>query len=99
MVFAADILAWERWDSGLGLIPGLAVLPHFDRRDGDAVARAEQTIAERGLVGLGIDESTAAIWHRGAWQVSGRGRIVVLTPDGVREFREGETIEALPEPM
>lgn len=98
MALCDDVLAWERWDRGLGLIPGLAVLPHFDRREEAAVASARKAIQERGLVGLGLDESTAAIWHAGEWRVGGRGRVVVIGGEGPCEFRDGELITGVPQP-
>ena len=92
------IFVQEQWVEGLQLIEGLVVLPHFNRRDAAATERAREAVAARGLTGLGIDESTAAIWHAGSWQAAGLGRVVVLGPNASTTFKSGEKIEGLPEP-
>ncbi len=63
---------------GLGLVPGVAVVPHFEpgrlaawRRIVDAAGR---------LVWVGLDEQTLVIGRPGApWRVAGRGRAHVWT--------------------
>jgi cyanophycinase-like exopeptidase len=92
------IYVQERWADGLGLVRGLVVLPHFNRRDEPAVEKARTAVTSRGLVGVGIDESTAAIWHKGSWQAEGLGRVVVLAPAAITSYRAAETIEELPQP-
>lgn len=73
------------WRPALGLLPGLAVLPHFDRMarfaGPDGLDRALAALPA-GTILLGIDEDTALV--RGldagdpdAWQVSGRQGVSV----------------------
>lgn len=68
------------WTPGLGMLPGLAVVPHFD-----TWAEAHDLVA--GLGGacdvVGIDEDTALLLDAGAAHVAGRG--------GVRLF-QGMTV-------
>ena len=68
---------------GLGLVPGIAVIPHF------AAGRLEawRPIVEDGrpLAWIGIDEQTLVIGRPGeSWSVAGRGRVHVV-PLGARE--------------
>jgi cyanophycinase len=82
MVLAEHVLLRERWPNaarrravpGLGLVRGVAVVPHFD--GGGARWRADGDPAL-----LGIDERTAALWRPGeGWSVLGPGRVVVVRP-------------------
>jgi cyanophycinase-like exopeptidase len=92
------IYVQERWVDGLSLLRGLVVLPHFNRRDDAAAERARQTLTSKGFIGLGVDESTAAIWHSGTWQAAGLGRVVVLGPDHAQVYKAVDEIKGLPGP-
>jgi cyanophycinase len=77
-------LTWRDLRPGLGLVPGLAVIPHFDR-----VLRWRRGAVERvaghapdGVVLVGIDEDTALVFDDGAWRVEGRGEAWRIGPDG-----------------
>ncbi len=82
---------------GLGVVPRLGVLPHFDRlgrwAPGMAEALAARTTAEMTLIG--IDEETAIVSDGDdlrRWAVRGRRSAWVLTRDGRRPFAAGEEI-------
>jgi cyanophycinase len=88
---------------GLGAVPGLTVLPHFDRfarRLPDAVLRKVSSPAD-GVVAVGIDEDTALVsgWRDDPeeWEVVGRQSVWLLRPDG-REERPSGTVVRLPAP-
>jgi cyanophycinase-like exopeptidase len=77
---------------GLGLVPGLVVLPHFDeieRWSPGIVARRTGDLAA-GQVLLGIDEDTALVGGdgvldgTGSWRVEGRRQVWVVEADGRR---------------
>jgi len=80
--------------TGLGVVPGLCVLPHFDRMRGWAPSAAEG-IAEalpEGVTLLGIDEETAVLsdgadWRR--WQVHGKQSAWVVSAGGATPFAAG----------
>ena len=81
--------ARRRFAPALGLLPGVAVIPHFDEF-GEGWLPALHP-PRPGVVLLGIDARTAAVWRpRLGWRATGVGRVVVLR-DGVRrqERREG----------
>ena len=78
-----------RWADGLGLVPGVAVLPHYDAMP-EAVAAVLALQAPRGGVVMGIDEDTAVVGRDGVWQVHGRGRITVWRGRHRERYRRGE---------
>lgn len=83
----------------LGIVPGICVIPHFDRierfRPGALAAVREQR--RPGIVLLGIDELTAALCIDGDWRVSGNGTVLVVTDVGEMTCKAGEKLPlALP---
>lgn len=83
----------------LGIVPGVCVIPHFDRiehyRPGALAALREQR--KPGVVLLGIDELTAAVCIDCEWRVSGRGTVLIVTDVGEMTCAAGETLPlALP---
>lgn len=84
-------------DPGLGVLPGLRVLPHFDKMLAwapDLLARAEMRPPESTTV-IGIDEDTAIVDMTGAgraWHVHGRQQAWILE-DGLRRgYPAGSTL-------
>ncbi|MGE3620114.1 MAG: Type 1 glutamine amidotransferase-like domain-containing protein [Acidimicrobiia bacterium] len=62
---------------GLGLLPGTAVMPHYDTWSDDKARRTEQ-IAPAGTRLVGIAERTALIWSpEGGWSSEGVGDVQV----------------------
>jgi cyanophycinase len=99
MVMCQSIFVRERWGAGLALVPGAVLLPHFNRRDAAAAERARREVAARGLLGLGIDESTALVWTpEGGWRVAGEGRVHVLSEAGVQRHEDGAAVLDIPDP-
>lgn len=82
---------------GLSVVPGMRVLPHFDRLERWAPGMAERTAARvpPGITLVGIDEETAIVSEGDdlrRWSVRGRRSAWVLTADGRRRHRDGEEI-------
>lgn len=80
--------------NGLGLLPGLVVIPHFDRIgrwSPDAVERFRDW-SPPGTVLLGIDEQTAMVGGGGRWQVWGNGSVWVLGPHGTCQVAAGHEL-------
>jgi len=79
---------------GLGLVAGLAVIPHFDQverwRPG-AVAHFAAW-APGGTTLLGIEEGTALVGSRRGWEVQGAGSVWVLGPDDRARYESGATL-------
>jgi len=87
-------------DPGLGIVPGLRVIPHFDRFAAwmpDLVTRY-LTRPPEGVSVVGIDEDTALVWDGGCWTVSGRQSVWVLEADGRQEHAHGQVVD-LPAPV
>ncbi len=87
---------------GLGAVPQLSVLPHFDRFAG----RLPDLVLTRvsnpppGVTAVGIDEDTALVggWREDPdeWEVVGRQSVWVLTPNGREEHPAGSVLRLGP---
>ncbi len=93
--------------AGLGVVPGIEVLPHFDVLDarfpGLVSGRLADVASAGGAVRLvGIDEETALVTGldkipAGTWQVIGRRSVWLLRPDGSRDGHPpGATVDLAP---
>lgn len=97
---APDVRDPTRHDeTGLGVCPRLAVIPHFDR-----VARWRPTVVDEARARLpadvelvGIDEETALVGGPERFEVMGRGRAWLLGRFGWVAIEPGEVLE-LPAP-
>lgn len=75
-----------RWGTGLGLLPGVAVVPHFDlvrRMTLGSIKRAGRH-APDGVRVLGIDEDTALVRDASGWRTEGVAGVWELDRDGMR---------------
>jgi cyanophycinase len=82
--------AWS-WVEGLGVLPGIGVIPHYDRM-GPARATPIAESAPAGLLVYGIDEDTAVlIQGRAAW-VRGRGTVTLWQNGVATLFRAGDQL-------
>ena len=79
-----------RWRDALALVPGAAVIPHYDRFP-EPLSAMVALRSPRGIVVLGIDEDTAAVSHGGSWQVLGSGRVTVWRGRRRERIRTGDT--------
>jgi len=71
---------------GFGLLPNVAIDPHFRQRKREGDMEGVVSLHPE-LLGLGIDEKTAAIVHDGRMTVIGPGQVLV--------FRKGQPFVAL----
>lgn len=84
-------------DPGLGVLPNIRVLPHFDKMLGwvpDLLARAVLR-PPAGTSVIGVDEETAIVDMTGAghtWQVHGRQLAWILSNGKRRGFAAGSTL-------
>jgi cyanophycinase len=80
--------------NGLGLIAGLAVIPHFDQMERLRPGALEWFAAWQpaGTALVGIEEETALVASGGAWQVQGSGAVWVLDSPSRRRFAPGEEV-------
>jgi cyanophycinase-like exopeptidase len=88
---------YERSVDALGLIPGCAILPHFDVLGDAWIPWAQEGLGQNAQV-IGIDERTAAVLRDGSWEVVGPGAVTIL--QGAKRHRHiaGEKIEGMSNP-
>ena len=81
-------------DPGLGVVPEVRVIPHFDRLMQwmpDLVDRFLDA-AVPGVTLVGIDEETAMVGEGGRWTVHGEQAVWVITTSGRDAFRAGAQV-------
>jgi cyanophycinase len=88
----------RRYAPALGLVPNVAVLPHFETFGHRWVDSALEGAPADDVILLGIDERTAAAWRPGGWTALGDGGVTVIAGGATNRFASGEPIDGLPEP-
>jgi cyanophycinase len=80
---------------GLGLLPHLRILPHFDAFIGRLPDLATRLLTDResNVSVVGVDEETALVGGPTRFEVRGRGSAWVLRSDGREEFVAGSIVE------
>jgi cyanophycinase len=87
----------ERSVDALNLIPGCAVLPHFDVLGDAWIPWAQEGLVEQAKV-VGIDERTAAVLRDGRWEVFGPGAVTILQGSRRARHVQGEMIDGMSSP-
>jgi cyanophycinase len=68
--------------AGLGLLPGTVIDQHFEQRN--RYGRLLMMVAQSPqLLGIGVDEDTAAVVEDGVLTVLGRGAVTILDPSNI----------------
>jgi cyanophycinase len=84
--------------AGLGVVPGIAVVPHFETFGHRWLPSVRELASREGVLLVGIDERTAAVWADGTWRVEGPGVVTVVDAEGEWRHGAGEPIDGLPAP-
>jgi cyanophycinase len=93
--------ARRRYAPALGLVRGLAVVPHLDEFGESWLPSALAAAPRRETIMLGIDVRTAAVWlpgRGGGWMAMGAGGVEVITRDARRRVAAGHRIVGLRPP-
>lgn len=88
----------RRYLPALGLVPRIAVIPHFDTFGHRWVASSLSAAPRPDIVLPGVDERSAAVWQGGTWRALGDGGVTVITTGGRHRFDAGSEIEGIPPP-
>jgi cyanophycinase len=86
----------RRHAAALGLVPGVAVVPHFETFGHRWVASASE---RDDVLLLGLDERTGAVWEDGTWRALGPGEVTVIAGEDRATFASGSTVDGLPSPL
>ncbi len=87
------------WSEALGILDGIAVMPHHERADPDDAARELMSSAPPGLTVLGIDAMTCCFGGPEEWAVFGSGGVTVYEGGRWRKHRPGEFFTIPPAPV
>lgn len=104
MALARWTLVRDRWPDhhtrrpvdALDVVPGCAVLPHFDTFGEGWIDSAQRSLGSDALL-VGVDERTAAVWHEGRWTTMGPGAITLVAGVRQRSFASGALVEGMPD--
>ena len=94
----ADDMRTGTTGPGLGVVPDLVVLPHFDQIERWRPGIVDRVTADLapGQTLVGIDEETALISADGGWRVDGRRKVWIVDPDGRRTPHPAGALLAFP---
>ena len=87
---------WMRfrgWRRALGVVPGVAVLPHHERAGPDTVAAELAESAPEGILALGIDGKTGCLGAPREWRVVGEGGVTVYRVGEWRRYAAGTIVQ------
>jgi len=74
----------------LGVVPGIAIIPHFDELPSLMIGAITRGRHKSTIVG--IDGTTALVGSDHQWTVYGRGGVTVFTKNGKQRYVEGEIV-------
>ncbi len=83
-----------RWVEGLGICPGVGVLPHHEGRDPEEVAANLKGALPAGIDVLGIDAQSGCVLREGRWEVLGEGNVTLYRGDRWRRYGPGSLFDA-----
>lgn len=80
------------WVEALGIVPGVAVLPHHEDKEPSETSRQLQSQLASGLTILGIDAQTACLGRPGNWRVVGYGKVTVYRGTAWALYQSGQQL-------
>jgi len=93
MALAGDFFDFPQvWRTvpALGLVPGIAVIPHFDELPGVFVT--PMSLAARKVTVVGIEGTTALVGSGEQWTVVGRGGVTVFSGNHKMRYTAGQQV-------
>lgn len=86
-------MRFRQWLDTLGVVPGLAVLPHHERASKSQTSRDVSVQTAEGLAVLGIDGATGCVSDGDGWRVLGAGSVTLYGVGDWNVYRAGEYFE------
>ena len=80
------------WIEALGVVPGLAVLPHHERSDPRETSRQLRTQVPADLTVLGIDARSGCLGRPGSWRTVGTGNVTVYRGADWQVYSSGQAL-------
>ncbi len=84
----------RQWVQGLGIAPGIAVLPHHEGRDPEQTSRELQGQIPPETIVLGIDARSGCLGSPGSWKAVGSGKVTVYRGNEWQVYNSGEKLPA-----
>ena len=84
-------MRFREWRGALGIVPGVATLPHHERSDPDAVSRELAMAGRADMAVLGVDGRTGCLSGPKGWAVAGAGAVTVYRAGGWQRYTSGES--------
>jgi len=82
------------WIEALGLVPGIAVMPHHEKRDPVETSKELQNQVPADLTVLGIDARSGCLGSPGNWKAIGSGKVTVYRGSDWAVYQSGQTLPA-----
>ena len=87
--------SWMRfrtWTECLGIVKGVAVLPHHERSEPAKVAKEMEGATPSGVVVLGIDSETGCLTCADGWQALGSGAVTLYSEGRWARYSDGDAV-------
>ena len=83
-------MRFRQWTDGLGIVPGVAVLPHHERSSRGQTFDEVRFETRSGLTVLGIDGATGCMLDGDEWRVLGVGSVTVYKGGDWERYTAGD---------
>ncbi|PKB65481.1 MAG: hypothetical protein BZY80_00200 [SAR202 cluster bacterium Io17-Chloro-G2] len=80
------------WIEALGLVPGVAVMPHHENRNPVETSKELQNQAPADLTVLGIDARSGCLGSPGHWKAVGSGKVTVYRGADWQVYQSGQSL-------
>lgn len=80
------------WIEALGLVPGVAVMPHHEKRDPAETSKGLRGQVPSDLTVLGIDARSGCLGSPGNWKAVGSGKVTVYRGSDWQVYTSGQSL-------
>lgn len=84
-------MRFRQWTDALGIVPGVAVLPHHERSSRGQTFDDVRFETREGLTIIGIDGATGCMSDEDGWRVLGTGSVTLYRGNDWERFEAGDT--------